>query len=496
MAKTTTSLPSFSRIVAAPVFLIFAVTLALVAGFVHLSLKQSDAGALEHQSALLQLALDNRIHQSTRGQLDLSVWDESLLAHAGGDTDWFGEHFGADGYSYYAQHQVYILNPDLTPFFAMQNGGAIPASSFETMRSQLMPFIERIFAVDNQAGIAAYKADNRNNPPVITDIALVDGRPAIISVSPLVSDSLDLNADPGMDPIYISVTMLDATVAKELTDQYLLHGARFDTDATAKASEVALALNNAAGEPTVWFKWLPDRPGERLLNDTLPALGLGFIVLVAIVALLLRNLHKVGRQLYAERTDAQHRALHDPLTGLGNRALFREQLEQTFHNMPRSVPSIAMLALDLDRFKQVNDAFGHEAGDELLRQVSARITAILRPTDTLVRLGGDEFAIIQTAIADKSDPAALANRVISAIRSPFHLGDNIAEVGVSIGIETAPDNALTPDELVSRADDALYRAKAGGRNRYCFYTQNAPVDKTNAALERRVHQAMHHRGAA
>jgi len=496
VSAANTSAWIFLRNVVAPIGLAFLITVGAVAGFVMLSINQTDKASLTRQSTLLQLALSDRVLDATNGQLDLAVWDESIIAYEDGDIGWFTENFGTEGFEYYAQNRVYVLNPDLTPFFAMRDGGVLPADSFASVQPVVAPLIKRLATEDNQSALAAYKAENRHVPPVVTDIGLVDGRPAIISVAPLVSDSLDLNAPPGMEPIYIAITILDATIAKELADRYLLQGVRFDNNGIAAFPEAAIALDNSNGEPAVWLKWLPDRPGERILSDSLPALILVLLVAVIIIGLLMRNLLHAGDQLHAERADAQHRALHDPLTGLGNRALFRSRLDEAFRTMQHTAPCVALLALDLDRFKQVNDSYGHDAGDELLRQVSSRINTVLRPSDTLVRLGGDEFAIVQTGITSANDASALANRVLSAVRAPYHIDDNVVEIGVSIGIVTAPDRARTENELVKRADDALYQAKAGGRNRYCFYGESKADRDTPHQLQNRAEVAMVKRGVA
>ncbi|QQR37429.1 GGDEF domain-containing protein [Devosia oryziradicis] len=212
------------------------------------------------------------------------------------------------------------------------------------------------------------------------------------------------------------------------------------------------------------------------------------VVTGAIILVLMRNLQRASTQLQSERAEAQHRALHDPLTGLGNRSLFRDRLDTAMRNLPRGEPRLALLALDLDRFKQVNDTLGHEAGDELLRQASARITTTLQPADTLARLGGDEFAIIQPGITTHDDAARLAQRVIDALQPPFHISGQTIQIGVSVGIATAPDLARTDADLVARADDALYQAKAGGRNRYCLSVA-AMAEGHPVLLDARVRQA-------
>jgi diguanylate cyclase (GGDEF)-like protein/PAS domain S-box-containing protein len=160
-------------------------------------------------------------------------------------------------------------------------------------------------------------------------------------------------------------------------------------------------------------------------------------------------------------------AHHDALTGLVNRARFNEQLDEALARVGRG-EQLAVLLLDLDRFKEVNDTFGHPVGDELLKVVAERLRGCAREIDVVARLGGDEFAVIQNAIAQPGDIAVLADRICSAIAAPYDLGVQ-AEIGVSIGIALAPNDATSATELMRRADVALYQAKDGGRGGYRFF---------------------------
>jgi diguanylate cyclase (GGDEF)-like protein len=163
-----------------------------------------------------------------------------------------------------------------------------------------------------------------------------------------------------------------------------------------------------------------------------------------------------------------HMALHDALTNLPNRLFFREQLEARLAQLPQD-QKFAVLCLDLDRFKVVNDTLGHLFGDMLLQQVAERITGCLREGDTLARLGGDEFAILQGSIKQPNDVIALADRIFEAAEAPFDLDGNQVVVGTSIGIAVAPTDAAEADRLLKNADMALYRAKADGRGAYRFF---------------------------
>jgi diguanylate cyclase (GGDEF)-like protein len=170
------------------------------------------------------------------------------------------------------------------------------------------------------------------------------------------------------------------------------------------------------------------------------------------------------------KSDAKiaHMALHDALTNLPNRLFFLEQMKNRLAHLSRD-QKFAVLCLDLDRFKTVNDTLGHSFGDKLLQQVAERMTGCLREGDTIARLGGDEFAILQGSIKQPNDAIVLAARLFEVASAPFDLDGHQVVIGVSIGIAIAPTDAVDPDQLLKNADLALYRAKMDDRGTYCFF---------------------------
>ncbi|MEJ2686208.1 MAG: diguanylate cyclase [Gammaproteobacteria bacterium] len=167
----------------------------------------------------------------------------------------------------------------------------------------------------------------------------------------------------------------------------------------------------------------------------------------------------------AERR-ARHLAEHDVLTGLANRAHFTHRLKEAIEAAGRGGSEEALLLLDLDGFKAVNDSYGHPAGDELLQVIAQRLAGLVRPVDTVARLGGDEFCIIQTNIQSVDDAFGLADRVMSAVSEPVAAGSRQISVSASIGIALFPRDATTPEVLLQRADEALYTVKRTGRHGY------------------------------
>jgi diguanylate cyclase (GGDEF)-like protein len=165
---------------------------------------------------------------------------------------------------------------------------------------------------------------------------------------------------------------------------------------------------------------------------------------------------------------AHYIARHDGLTRLVNRRVFNERLQEATMMATINQRQLAVLYLDLDRFKQVNDTRGHEAGDRLLIEASQRMESVTRPTDTVARIGGDEFAMIVPSLDSPEIAAHLAERLISALGKPFIIDQEVATIGASIGISLFPHHGATVDTLLRKADEALYEAKHGGRNTYRF----------------------------
>jgi diguanylate cyclase (GGDEF)-like protein len=496
MSASKASAWQFSRKVMLPIILAVMVTVATVAAFVTWSTGRTDEHALARQTRLLERALADQLAGVPIDQEDLAVSDDALQAMEAHNLDWLNENIGASAFNYYGHGRVYLIDGAGRPVYAMRDGGQVPGKAYEAVRAQVEPMIAELHSLDNLAAIDAYNNYISDAPPAVVDFVLLEGRPAIVSVMPMLYNYSEDFAPVGTEPVYVAAILLDDAAAKVIESQYLFENARFETTPETGGNDAAFAIRNKAGETLAWFKWQPDRPGASILGDTLPALLGAVVVAGGIIILLMRNLARASSQLQAERADAQHRAMHDPLTGLGNRTLFRDRLDQALRTMPRGEPRLALLALDLDRFKQVNDTLGHEAGDELLRQVATRITTLLRPGDTLVRLGGDEFAIVLPGITTHGDAGGLAQRVIDSLQAPFNMGGRLAQIGVSIGIATAPDLATTDAELVTRADDALYQAKSGGRNRYCFHANAGLPAGHPVQLEQQVRQAFSDRGAA
>jgi diguanylate cyclase (GGDEF)-like protein/PAS domain S-box-containing protein len=187
-----------------------------------------------------------------------------------------------------------------------------------------------------------------------------------------------------------------------------------------------------------------------------------------------------------ERKAAEAKIMHlartDQLTGLANRATFIERLRQAFASSRRGSSAFALLSLDIDRFKEVNDTLGHPVGDQLLAAVGERLEASVRESDIVARLGGDELAILQFDLDDPADSGALAAKIRAALARPVSVGGNELRITASIGISTYSPDIAAPEDMLAQADVALYRAKEEGRDQYRFHTQELDVQVRERVL--------------
>ena len=200
---------------------------------------------------------------------------------------------------------------------------------------------------------------------------------------------------------------------------------------------------------------------------SLGALGITLILLFYDAHL--QRSHAHASELQRANAQLQHMATHDVLTGLPNRVLLADRLEQAIAQADRSGRPFAVLMVDLDRFKSINDSLGHEAGDELLRTVAQRLRAALRKVDTLARIGGDEFVVVLSEIAGPHDVETVISNVLGEISRPLELASIEVRTSPSIGVSLYPDDGADSQTLLKHADAAMYHAKKMGRNTFQFF---------------------------
>ena len=447
------SFDPFVARVAGPAAVVLAVTCGLILASALWAAHRSDALAVDRQRAVVARAVAVQRQELMAEQATVAVWDDAVARLASpdaADLQWTADNIGLWLAATYGHDAVFVLGSDDRPVYGMIDGATVDPARYGRTGPELAGLVARLRAGRAKAA---------------SDLIAIDGAPAFASVSqilPLTSAKAPPAA--GREALLVSVVKVEGGFVEKLGQRNLLRRARFARGGPGSA-EVAAPLTDQAGRARGYVAWRPDLPGRSVLAALLPTSALAIGLVIAVVFAVLRHLRKVTGRLRASQAHAQHLAFHDVLTGLPNRALFQDRLEQALARVRRGEARVALLYLDLDRFKAVNDRLGHQGGDILIQAFAQRVGALLRESDTLARFGGDEFAIVLGGAPTPEAVEALCDRLRQSVAAPFEVLGSQAVVGVSIGVALAPDHGVDRGELARRADIALYHAKDHGRDR-------------------------------
>lgn len=460
----------------APIVLAALCILVLILGLLEWSGREVDRMARNRDRAIVSLVLSQSMERIAHAQESSTVWDEAVreVRRRPLDGRWLDLNLGIWFENYAGIDEVYLLDPAGASIYAMRGGKRVEPDAFRDIGSVAAPLLARLR--HTQTVRKRTEADVAMLSPGQADIAVVRGRPAIVSLKPIVTDSGTLHQVPGTEAVHVAVVYLDAEFFAGINEQYGLAQAHYATVPATGGNLRSIPLHDRAQRIVGYLVWRPFAPGSQVISALAPVLAIVLLAIAAVMFLLASRLARRTHDLEESRIDAQHRAMHDELTGLGNRAMFEQRLDEALSRSRRHKSLLALLYIDLDRFKQVNDTLGHPAGDALIRQVARRLVAEVRGYDIVARLGGDEFAIL---IGEPDDLAAIDGicaRIVAEIERPFDLSGSQAFIGASIGVAVAPSHGLDRTELTRKADIALYKAKTDGRSRFVFFTPEMDVD--------------------
>ncbi len=268
--------------------------------------------------------------------------------------------------------------------------------------------------------------------------------------------------------VLVAARMLDAAKIADLGRRHGLDNVRFQHQ-SAGDSTFAIPVTGAGETRIGHLAWDHFRPGSDMLPNLLLIVLTSVITIAIAFGVLFERLRRLGREMTKEEEKSNLLASHDHLSGLLNRRTFHERFAAELERCRRGHAGMALHMIDLDRFKDINDSLGHQAGDEVIRQVAQRISNVVRGADIVARLGGDEFAVVQVDTETTLEATALAERLREALTRPIMFGDSEMSVGASIGIALGPVGELDTEGMLKLADSALYEAKSGGRNRHRFF---------------------------
>jgi diguanylate cyclase len=324
------------------------------------------------------------------------------------------------------------------------------------------------------------------------------GKPAIVAAVAIGGEANSANGNDRA-PIVASVKYIDTRLLAKIAERLQVDGLHVaepmagTTDAAAAAADDdhVIELAGADGTAIARLVWRPKRPGGAVIMSVVPFVTVAFVAFALLIIFIMRHMQRTAAAIAAGERQLRHLALHDPVCGLPNRIYFSERLERAIVEVLNGGPTAAVFYIDLDHFKDVNDTLGHHIGDELILNVTRRLSQIMRDDDLVARLGGDEFAIIMTCASDNYSLQAIADRILTAICAPFIVSGHGINIGASIGIAVIDSCIQDARDILRYADMALYRAKNEGRNRACIYDAAMDADLSNRKLlENALRQAI------
>jgi diguanylate cyclase (GGDEF)-like protein len=311
--------------------------------------------------------------------------------------------------------------------------------------------------------------DIQDKPAIVAAVAVgrADGEPS----------ARDVGA-----PIIMSVKFIDNDVLADIASQLRLVHLRQVGNEAVPESDLSDVLSGPAGGAIARFAWTPRQPGAEIVSSVIPFIAVALAGFALLAAFVLRYMRRTAVAIAAGESRLRHLAMHDPLCGLPNRIFFGERLEAVIDEVRAGSSPAAVFYIDLDHFKDVNDTLGHPVGDELIRNVTLRLSHALRGDDLVARLGGDEFAVISSIGDDTPKMMAVAQRMIAAICAPYAINGQNIVIGASIGIAVIDRNCGGSADIMRYSDMALYRAKNEGRNRACIYDAAMDADLSSRKL--------------
>ncbi len=464
---------------ALPIGFLVAIAVVCIVVAVFSSAQRADQEELVQERQQFANALADR-GRLVLHELENVTASDDVLAHLRSEfvPAWVHHRVGLRLSTFFAHEHVFVLDGSDHLTYALHGNASADPSSFEPGRPDLTRVIDllrgRALADDGeryaQASVDAVTGLGR--PRRAQRLQMFMTRPAIVAG---IAAALPDDAAKGPPPLVLAVKFVDGALLAEIGQRFDLPNLRTIAAEPVGKDDTVFVAASAGGE-AVAFAWTPNRPGSLIVKTVLPFIAFALAGLAVLVGLALRFIRRTAATIAEGEIRLRHLALHDPLSGLPNRTYFGERLASVIEDVGRDGTLGAVLAIDLDHFKDINDTLGHHVGDGLIRAVAQRLSRALRDGDLVARLGGDEFAVITTDVPELSALERVAERLIETLRAPYAIMSHTLVIGASVGIALIDRRSADSADIMRRADVALYRAKNEGRNRACIYDADMDAD--------------------
>lgn len=451
-----------------------------------------DAVSTARQTEMARHVIGRFRFQLAHDQESATVWDDAVVNVRGyaspESLEWINANLGEWMHTYFGHDAAYVVKPDGQPVYAFSNGAQEEATSYASIEKTTAPMLQQLVAALRQGETIGI--EEGIDSPGVTDFRFLNGRPAVVSLKPIVSDSGEIEQVAGEEFVHVAVRYIDGPFLKELETKYDFSNMHFSLTEEATINKASLPLVTNSGDSIGHVVWQSYRPGLAFLQSITPALVIILLCLVVVVGIFIAMLYRRAMANREQEERIRYLATHDSMTGLLNRAAFEARLDTALSEVGDKPRQIAILYLDLDRFKPINDTLGHPAGDFVICEIGSRIGKLVPPGASLCRVGGDEFNVLVTY--DQVEAIeALCAAIVDSVGQAIDIDGQSVFVGISIGVALSPLHGTDRAELTRKADVALYSAKASGRGCYSIFGQHMDaLVRERAEIERDLRDAL------
>jgi diguanylate cyclase (GGDEF)-like protein len=462
--------------------------------------------AIERERQLVENALDQSVSRVLNEEKAIAWWDDAVINAQSRplDLEWIETNIGVYFYETYGHDEMYLVDGDNRSIYA-NIGGELqrhPAVAY-SRRANVLDQVVRGARGQRDEGLrlrdAAFTADQQRYSFLLGaedaswsgHILTVGGQPAVVSAMAIVP-SVDAEVLVGEPHLMVSIVHMDEDFMAAVGRTLLMPDLTLSSGPLGLDGVVSEPFLADDGTPIGYLNWTPRQPGNFLLFFILPLVAIGVIGAGWLTWTMIGRLKRASTDLAEREEQSRHQALHDALSGLPNRHHFVNRLQEQLDALiqQRNNGRVVVAYIDVDRFKDINDTMGHQAGDALIAAVAQRLQGSIAPEDFLSRFGGDEFAVV--CRANRPEAAdELAQRLRTAFEESFDVYGQHIRMTASIGLSMAPDHGGSPEELMRNADIALYQGKNKGRDCAMMFSADMAAEvEQRREIELELHAAL------
>lgn len=491
-----------ANVIIIPMIAVVVLAIACVFGMMIWSSHSADHSAEMSQRKLLNGAIKLTLDQMARQQMGTAVWDDAYAKTTPGgvneNLDWLHRNVGDWLENTYGFSKNLIIDRDGQPIFTYDKHGKTNWVTEDLLHqlSQSMAHVRAQYIMSFEktpSGLFHFDRSSLSEDTPLSEGGLVrmHDRIYFFSATAISKELHTIFADRHPPALLISFQQINEKVLDKIGGISGLRNLRLTETPEAHANLSTVELNSPLGKTLCYLQWQVNRPGTEMLTKVSPLLIILALAIAGLMIGVMDFTRQTTKKLASSRAEAIHTAKHDSLSGLPNRAQFNDMLSQALEKLQEPICNIAVIYIDLDRFKEINDTLGHAAGDKVIQAVADRLQAVTPENGVIARISGDEFAMLLRDCPKQRDVEYVLTKIHDQMASPVKIGTQELFLGLSMGVALSSRDGEEPGELIRKADIALYDAKGNGRGRWSFFDpsmqeQLLAKDKMSRELRRAI----------